>query len=72
MLAPTLSFRNHCFNPCFNGTYSLTHSEQKSTFQALKGFNPCFNGTYSLTGVNPCSWLAYTSVLILVLMELTL
>ena len=38
-----------CFNPCFNGTYSLTEIElhrQKIHFQC---FNPCFNGTYSLT-----------------------
>ena len=37
------------FNPCFNGTYSLT--KQKKNFRKdLKWrFNPCFNGTYSLT-----------------------
>ena len=36
------------FNPCFNGTYSLTHIGD--FFEMLGGcFNPCFNGTYSLT-----------------------
>ena len=37
-----------CFNPCFNGTYSLTYFAMSAAY--LPGcFNPCFNGTYSLT-----------------------
>ena len=37
------------FNPCFNGTYSLTHISQLSYAPEYPCFNPCFNGTYSLT-----------------------
>ena len=37
-----------CFNPCFNGTYSLTTTTEGSG-DKLTSFNPCFNGTYSLT-----------------------
>ena len=36
------------FNPCFNGTYSLTLQHQPLTVNSFC-FNPCFNGTYSLT-----------------------
>ena len=38
----------YCFNPCFNGTYSLT-GESTADIVDDKSFNPCFNGTYSLT-----------------------
>ena len=37
------------FNPCFNGTYSLTTWDEYFMEIAEIGFNPCFNGTYSLT-----------------------
>ena len=37
------------FNPCFNGTYSLTSIETIDKKVARSSFNPCFNGTYSLT-----------------------
>ena len=40
---------NMGFNPCFNGTYSLTHQNKKPHIRLLSCFNPCFNGTYSLT-----------------------
>ena len=36
------------FNPCFNGTYSLT-LQIAIIYQLAIRFNPCFNGTYSLT-----------------------
>ena len=38
-----------CFNPCFNGTYSLTDLIQILFSLLILCFNPCFNGTYSLT-----------------------
>ncbi|EDQ96054.1 hypothetical protein CLOBAR_01821 [Intestinibacter bartlettii DSM 16795] len=37
------------FNPCFNGTYSLTTAICKRNVTRQSSFNPCFNGTYSLT-----------------------
>ena len=37
------------FNPCFNGTYSLTNTAIMKGIYLLGSFNPCFNGTYSLT-----------------------
>ena len=37
------------FNPCFNGTYSLTNDTDAGKDKAEESFNPCFNGTYSLT-----------------------
>ena len=37
------------FNPCFNGTYSLTNTKLSGTVICSSCFNPCFNGTYSLT-----------------------
>ena len=40
-----------CFNPCFNGTYSLTELGDPKTTLGSISFNPCFNGTYSLTDV---------------------
>ena len=60
-----------CFNPCFNGTYSLT---QLGAFFLLEKyrFNPCFNGTYSLTMIQKSTKIKPKKVLILVLMELTL
>ena len=39
------------FNPCFNGTYSLTRGLPKCAITLKFCFNPCFNGTYSLTDV---------------------
>ena len=36
------------FNPCFNGTYSLTVVVFQLEVMHYS-FNPCFNGTYSLT-----------------------
>ena len=39
----------YCFNPCFNGTYSLTIKDIKEDEIVATCFNPCFNGTYSLT-----------------------
>ena len=36
------------FNPCFNGTYSLTCKPDRR-IGYYTCFNPCFNGTYSLT-----------------------
>ena len=37
------------FNPCFNGTYSLTFELKSTQYDYIYCFNPCFNGTYSLT-----------------------
>ena len=37
------------FNPCFNGTYSLTKQILSQYTDEQLCFNPCFNGTYSLT-----------------------
>ena len=37
------------FNPCFNGTYSLTPPIAVPIILGRLCFNPCFNGTYSLT-----------------------
>ena len=37
------------FNPCFNGTYSLTIYDLEDMALPSLSFNPCFNGTYSLT-----------------------
>ena len=37
------------FNPCFNGTYSLTVTSADRKYIYKVSFNPCFNGTYSLT-----------------------
>ena len=61
-----------CFNPCFNGTYSLTTWDEYFMEIAEIGFNPCFNGTYSLTYKTQKKLLKSNYVLILVLMELTL
>ena len=41
--------QRQCFNPCFNGTYSLTQKQNVNCTNILISFNPCFNGTYSLT-----------------------
>ena len=40
-----------CFNPCFNGTYSLTVAYNIIEKDINVCFNPCFNGNYSLTDV---------------------
>ena len=42
------------FNPCFNGTYSLTFYLKTPNVLGKTRFNPCFNGTYSLTFNNVC------------------
>ena len=60
------------FNPCFNGTYSLTNTVGLTKPTMYFSFNPCFNGTYSLTLMllGNCNPKYY--VLILVLLELIL
>ena len=60
------------FNPCFNGTYSLTKIFTFTKILRIQSFNPCFNGTYSLTMVLNFESNIIIIVLILVLMELTL
>ena len=60
------------FNPCFNGTYSLTGDMYTLPKEEIACFNPCFNGTYSLTIVLQVNSSSSMDVLILVLMELTL
>ena len=45
-----------CFNPCFNGTYSLTTKLCYSPVGVSECFNPCFNGTYSLTKKDITLW----------------
>ena len=60
------------FNPCFNGTYSLTNEGERLKYLRKTCFNPCFNGTYSLTITPNYTLYVYYLVLILVLMELTL
>ena len=45
-----------CFNPCFNGTYSLTAKLCYSPVGVSECFNPCFNGTYSLTKKDITLW----------------
>ena len=60
------------FNPCFNGTYSLTKVKELAEQEGYTSFNPCFNGTYSLTMTQKRYILLNVQVLILVLMELIL
>ena len=60
------------FNPCFNGTYSLTNKSSLARCIRQESFNPCFNGTYSLTKSYLIYLVTILYVLILVLMELTL
>ena len=59
------------FNPCFNGTLFETPSAI-ITMQRHSCFNPCFNGTlFETIGTGEVS-VVWTSVSILVLMELSL
>ena len=59
-----------CLNPCFNGRYSLSGTENQTQTTKVC-LNPCFNGRYSLSIINEYNKVRCT-VLILVLMEDTL
>ena len=57
------------FNPCFNGSCTLTADLLVGTATSKECFNPCFNGSCTLTGNELSEEDIYDFVSILVLMD---